>query len=230
MPIIAKESGTDFKPVSEGVKGARCFGVVDLGTQVPNNTTYRPSRRVLLFWEIPEEVYELDGKEFPMTIIKEYSLTLGKKNKQSNLRKDLNSWRGRAFTEEEAQGFDLKNIIGVPCMLSIEHYEKQGGSGKGAKVTAVTGLPKGFSVPELVHEKVYYELDMGKGQDFEALPEWVRTKINKCLEWNPSAAQAVAPPTGTEPEVEEPVDDVPFSFMIPSWLPYVAASSGALIS
>lgn len=226
MPIIAKESGTDFKPVSPGTKGARCFGVVDLGTQLPNIATYRPQRKVLLFWEIAEECYEVEGKQIPMTIMREYSLTLGKANKESNLRKDLNSWRGRPFTEDEAKGFDIKALIGVPCMLSIAHYKKQDGN-TGAKVAAVTGVPKGLIVPELIHDKLYYEIDMGKGKEFEALPEWIRGKVSKCLEWCPTDTHV---PTSVAQD-EEPADDsdVPFALM-PPWLPFAASAAVGLIA
>lgn len=210
MPIIAKESETTFKPVSPGTKGARCFGVIDLGTQLPNNPTFKPMRKVLIQWEIPEETYEFDGKVMPVTIMKEYSLTLGKKKKASNLRKDLDSWRGTPFTEAEAQGFDIRNLIGVPCMLSIAHYEKQDGE-TGAKVAAVSGLPRGMTVPPLVHPKVYYEIDLGKGKEFEALPEWIRKKLCTCLEWCPADTQSVAQPSGAGTEEEQlPPEDVPF--------------------
>ena len=46
------------------------------------------------------------------------------KSKKSSLVKDLISWRGRAFTDEELKSFELDNIIGAPCQLSIIHNVK----------------------------------------------------------------------------------------------------------
>ena len=40
-------------------------------------------------------------------------------------------------------GFDLVNILGKPCMVTVAHNEK----GK-AKVIGVSGLPKGVTCPE----------------------------------------------------------------------------------
>lgn len=207
MSLLAKESEGTFTPVSAGTKAARCFGVIDLGTQASNNPKYRPSRKVLLQWEIPEETYEFENKQIPMTIMKEYSLTLGKANKESKLRTDLNSWRGRPFTEQEASGFDLKNLLNVPCYLSINHYKKNNGD-PGAKVGAIMGVPKGVVVPELSRAVVFYEIAMKKGKEFEALPEWIRKKINTCLEWSPTDEHV---PVSTVQEEEQPSDDeVPF--------------------
>lgn len=227
MPL-AKESGTDFKPVSEGTKMARCYGVIGLGTQPSDNPKYKPSYRVLILWEIPEEVYEFEGKEIPMTIMKEYSASLGKKTKPSNLRKDLDSWRGRPFTEEEAAGFPIEKIINAPCMLSIVHYQKRD-MAIGAKIIAITGVHKSMQVPELTRETLHYEIDFGKGDQFKALPEWIQSKISRCIEWCPSS-QAV-PEAAAEVEPEPVEDDgVPFSFFIPQWIPFAASAAAGLIA
>jgi len=43
-----------------------------------------------------------------LMISKRYTMSLGE---QSTLRKDLESWRGKKFTPEELQGFDLNACI-----------------------------------------------------------------------------------------------------------------------
>ena len=60
----------------------------------------------------------------PFSIGKEYTLSLSSK---SNLYKDLVSWRGKPFTEEELEGFDLSKLLGKPCQIQIIH--KQGKMG-----------------------------------------------------------------------------------------------------
>lgn len=207
MPI-ARENKSDYKPVPSGTHPARCFGVVALGTQVPANQTYRPTNKVMLIWELPHELYEVDGKEVPMTISKRYTLSL---NKKATLRKDLDSWRSKGFTEDEAKGFPVENVISAPCFLSITHNPKPPGQdGVFVNIASVTGIPKGTTVPELKHKPVHYELEMGKNAVYESLPEWIREVIGKCLEWNPTESQSVGKPAAMEEE--SPVDDsdVPF--------------------
>ena len=60
-----------------------------------------------------------DGK--PFLISRRYSLSLHEK---SSLRRDLESWRGRAFTQEELRGFDLEVLIGVGCLVSVVHEQR----------------------------------------------------------------------------------------------------------
>lgn len=44
-------------------------------------------------------------------------------NEKANLRKDLEKWRGRKFSADELNGFDLESVIGAPAMLNIVHNE-----------------------------------------------------------------------------------------------------------
>lgn len=208
MPLIAKPS--EFEPAPAGTHIARCFGVVDLGTQ-PSDI-YAPAQKVLLLFELPYELIEWEEggqkHEAPMTISKEYRMTIGKK---ANLRRDLISWRGRDFTEEELAGFNVGKVCGVPCQVNIVH----GVSGKGsryAKVESISGLAKGMGCPDPYHPTVLFELEMGKECEvFKKLPEWIQKKILGCMEWNPDkSAPANVQPTAPTDGPSEPPDDVPF--------------------
>lgn len=205
MATTASENTSDFKPVPSGTHPARCFGVIDLGTQIPKNTSYKPSHKVLVLWELPHEVYEVDGKTVPMTTMKRYTLSV---NKKATLRKDLDSWRGRGFTDEEAKAFQVANLINAPCMLSITHTPKDDGPGVWVNIASVSGIPRGMQVPELTHKRVHWELEQGKDATFNALPEWMRDVINKCVEWCPTDTAAFAPTDAPEKEVID--DEVPF--------------------
>ena len=222
MPI-AKQNATDYKPVSSGTQFGRCFGVVSLGTQPSDNPKFKPSKKVLMLFELPNETYELDGKQVPMSIVKEYTLSI---NKKANLRKDLDSWRGRPFTEQEAQGFPVENVIDAPCMLSIAHYQKRDGS-TGAKIASIAGVPKGMSVPALSRDKLHYEIEQGENEVFQKLPDWLKDKIGKCLEWNPDTQ--VAAPSEPEPQHDDGGEDsVPFAWVLPWLAPITAAAAGFL--
>ena len=74
-------------------------------------------------WELPTETVEVEDRTETRVLSKQYTCSL---SDTASLRKDLDSWRGRRFTDEELKGFDLRNIVGVPCQLSITNEERNG--------------------------------------------------------------------------------------------------------
>ena len=139
MGIIASDKGGgDFKPVPAGAHTAICTLVADLGVQ--GGGKFKPSRKIAIRWELPGEILEYtdkDGnqKSGPMTIWNRYTLSLSEK---ATLRSMLESWRGRAFTEQELKGFDIVNILGKGCLLSVKHDKS--GEKTYANIAAVMGL------------------------------------------------------------------------------------------
>lgn len=197
MPI-AKE-GSTFTPIPPGTHQARCFAVIDIGTQ--HSEMYADTYKVIVMWETPHERVTIDKEERPMTIQKEYSLSLGKK---SNLRKHLETWRGKPFSKEELEGFEVANVIGAPCLLSVVHKQSANGNTY-ANIEAVSAVPKGMEIVPLFHKTAKYDLIDGDNEVYKALPEWIQKKIQASEERSPS--RPVADP-GPEPESEP--EDVPF--------------------
>jgi len=205
MPIIAKSSGSASTPAPFGTHIARCIQVIDIGSHTSTfDGDERTQRKVSIAWELPEETHVFDPNrgEEPFVISKEYTLSTSEK---SNLRRDLESWRGKPFTKEEVMGFDVAKLIGVPAMVSVVHQEKKNGSGVYAKVTAVTRLPKSATCPPGVLETIEYSVDQGRNAVFKALPEWMRTKISQCEEWKEYPTNA--DPTPAEADNPPPADD-----------------------
>lgn len=209
MPLIAKQhgGGGGFHPAPAGTHIARCVRLIDLGTQ---HTTFdgqaKTVPQIRLTWELPLETRVFgDGKEpEPYLVSQEYTNSLGDRAK---LRQHLESWRGREFTADELAGFDLKAILGKPCMLSIVHKKGQTGNTYAA-ISGVTALPKGTTPPKQVTETQCYDISEGKCDKFFALPDWLREKISKCVEWTePAKNETQAQP---EPEQLTEEDDVPF--------------------
>lgn len=139
MPIIASaksESGRDFQPAPVGVHQAVCVDVVDLGIlEVTYKGETKKQHKVNLAWQLSE--LRDDGK--PFLVFKRYTLSLSEK---ANLRKDLESWRGRKFTRDEEMGFDVESIIGANCLLNITH--NQTGDKTYANVVSIMPLVKGM--------------------------------------------------------------------------------------
>lgn len=59
---------------------------------------------------------------------------------ESSLRRFLEAWRGRKFSHEEAQGFDIEKLIGVNALVQIGHNETERKTY--ANIVAVMALPK----------------------------------------------------------------------------------------
>lgn len=203
MPIVLKEKVG--QQVSAGTHIAVCYRIAMVGTQP--DTGYGEREKLIIFWEIPGETIEIEGKLKPMSISKIYSLgTSGGMNKKSALRQDLVCWRGRDFNKEELEGFELKAILGKGCQVIVEHNEE----GR-AKVNRVAGLPKGMPAPGVTNPLCEYTIEQGKDRVYDALPEWVRKMCDGCLEWNPEERTSKPTEQSSEPEHIPPgEDDVPF--------------------
>lgn len=197
MGLRAKAAG-DFAQVSVGLHPAYCYGIVDIGHQ---DGAYGVHEQVVLMFEVTDEHVEIKGEEEPMILASFYTLSL---SKRANLRKDLEGWRGRPFTEQELEGFDLPVVLGQGCTLDVRHDD----NGK-ARIRGITGKMKGMHMPPMRNTPVLFNLDE-HGEDspeFYALPEWLQKIIGKRVEpGSASRQQAVAV---VEPEFD---DDIPFSF------------------
>lgn len=132
MAIIARATphGESFMPAPAGVHRAICCDVHDLGMV---DGKWGPKHKVRLIWQT--ETTMPDGK--PFMVDQRYGLSL---DERSNLRRDLEAWRGKPFTFDEASGFDLERLIGIPCTLLIVHKPGRDAGKVFANVTAV--LPK----------------------------------------------------------------------------------------
>jgi hypothetical protein len=167
--LTARNEGGDFVLVPAGVKVARCFRVVDLGTQYSERWS-KSSHKVMVAWEFPKELME-DGK--PFSIANWYTVSLHEK---SNMRKDLESWRGRGFTETELLGFDLSKILGQSCYINVVHNVSDNKTY--ANVASIMPLPDGVECPEAVNPLVAFDIDEFDQEVFDALPEGLQKIIN----------------------------------------------------
>lgn len=141
MPIIAsKGKGGDYKPCPVGVQQGVCIDVIDHGTvEVTYSGETKSQHKVTLRFASELEMEE--GKYFQVQ--RRFTLSLHKK---SSLRPFLDSWRGKPFTEEEAEAFDLETLLGVNAMLNVMHEE--GAEGKVyARIAAI--MPVGRTTPKI---------------------------------------------------------------------------------
>ena len=159
---------------------ARCYQVIDLGTQ--DSAKYGNSSHKLRFaWELCEEKHDFGkGKEEPYTVSMTVNFFFGR---NSNFTKLLEGWKGGTFTDAELDNFELKKLLGKSCMVNVVHNSTD--SGDYANVASVSPVPAKWRdrVPAMVNKPVYFETEMGPGKDFQGLPEFLQKIIEKCHEW-----------------------------------------------
>ena len=168
MSLIIKDDSQQSKypQLSIGVHNARCIRVIDLGTQ---RNEYKGEvswkRKVMITWE----VHNKDSEE-PFEISNFYNNSLYEK---ANLSKDLTSWRGRPFTEDEKKGFDISNLVGKVCQLNVIE-------GNNGKPKVATVLPTKDEVGIQHNKSLVFSIDQYQKGDltiFNQLREGIRNMI-----------------------------------------------------
>lgn len=193
----------EFKNVPAGTYVAVCNLLADLGLQPGSDMYPNPKHKVAIRFEVPDEriKYEVDGqhREGPMTLTKTFTASM---NAKSNLRKFLEAWRGRSFTEDEAAGFDIHTLLGVPAMLTVVEYHNKRGETKTA-IGGASRLMKGIVAPKAENPLLYYMPGDDESQR-SMLPKWIQDAIANQVQPEPDPAP--------EPEAEPPFedDDIPF--------------------
>lgn len=161
--------------VEPGVYFAVCIGVIDLGEQYSEKFK-NYSNRVQFVWELPSETIEVEGKQEPKQLSKEFAIAT---KKNSGLRTFISSWNSKAYTDEEFQEVELFDQIGKACQLNVVISE----SGEYANVDSVMPIPKGFTAPESRTTPILWDMDNWNDEVFKTLPEWVQDKIKKSTQY-----------------------------------------------
>ena len=181
MEFIAKSEGnTSIPKLENGVYTAISSMMIDIGSQksvLDNNIR----RKFIMVWNVVGEFIEVNKEKLPRVMSKEYTLSL---NEKSNLRKDLQAWRGQAFTEEELQGFDILNVMNKPCQLQIINGEKNGKTYN--NISAIMAMPKGMTVSTLDEITIFITNNAETWQNWEKIPKWIQDKIKKSKDYKNS--------------------------------------------
>ena len=207
MGLIAKNTGGgNFEPISEGLHQAVCYSLYDLGTKY-NERFEKSVHRILICWEIPGERIDIekDGetKNLPRATSKEFTLSLHEK---SLLRKTLESWRGKAFSEKELEGFDLTKLLGANCMIQIIHTKKENKTY--ANVQTIVQLPKEMVKKSPENPTRYFAFEEHGDVIPEGTPDWIKDKIKASDEWDHIAGGYDGNPSQDPPG--HVYDEIPF--------------------
>lgn len=210
MALIARanQTGSSFTPVPPGSHLARCYRIIDLGTQKSEYLgKVRESRKVMIQFEVHGEDDKgnplLTSRGEPLSISKNYTLSLAE---SARLREDLEAWRNRSFTAQELDGWELKNILGVWGMLTV--VIGTGSDGKEyTNIKTINPLPKQMkaNLPEGHNPLGIFELDDPDMEMFETFSDSLRNRIMNSPEW-----KARSQPKGKAVSVADLDEDVPF--------------------
>jgi hypothetical protein len=182
MSLTAKETET-IEAIVEGVYTAVCYSVIDVGQQYSEKYD-KLAHKVIISWEIPELRIDVERKgkrvNLPRAISKRYTVSLGEK---AILRKDLEAWRAKAFTDADLKGFDLKNLLGAACQLQVIHARNDGKTF--ANVGGLMALPKNVKAPKPENELLFFSFEEAGDNPVipDSIPEWIVNIIKQSKEW-----------------------------------------------
>ena len=212
MALIARESGgSTFTPVPPGMYLARCYRIVDLGTQ---KSEYQGKVNNLPKVMLQFEVYgnDDDGKPLvtskgePMSISKNFTLSLAEK---ATLRKDLQTWRGKPFTPDELKGFQIDNVLGAWAMIAIT--KELGNNGK--EYTNIANINKVLkemkaNLPEGHNKCATFYIENPDMDLFDTFSENLRAKIEQSPEWKRRSNTVQTP--SAKSGFDDMDNDIPF--------------------
>jgi len=216
MSLIVSESkgGIEYVLSPAGNHLARCYRVIDLGTQKSSwQGVEKTKRKVMIVWELHGEDSEgkplttADGR--PLVISRRFTPSLSPK---AALRGVLVSWRGRDFTLDELQGFHLKNILDKWCMLNVTHNVNESNGKIYANVKTVSSVPamiRKAGMPDGVNELVWFDIDEPDMQVFDSFSDHLKATIQNSPEWRMRQEGAYSEPVRPQDTLEDD-DDIPF--------------------
>tara|TARA_S200002703_G_C3786256_1_gene242426 strand:- start:776 stop:1495 length:720 start_codon:yes stop_codon:yes gene_type:complete len=200
LTISSEGSADNLPKLAKGVYLGTCYKIVDLGT---SDQEYKgvvsKKTRLHISFEITKavdpdnnEIVMEDGR--PFAVSKTYTASLFE---AATLRKDLENWRDKSFSEEELKGFDIANLLGCTAKIEVTHTEASGDFlGGNPKINRLSSPPGGIEKIETINTmeafdlSVYCEEWKGNSSEetkkmcdiFESLPAWQQEDIERSYE------------------------------------------------
>lgn len=192
MSIVPpKPENKERELVPQGNHVARLYRIINIGTidtgfQNEDGSPKKQSK-VRLYWELPNEMrefeYEGEKKTQPMSISREVTLSLYKSEKHTAvLRTITHALLGVTLKDEEAEVFDIEELLGKACMVEVSHETTKDGK-VFAKAVGFGSIPKGMTVPDQVNDNRVDNVRTMSQEDIETLPEWLRDKMKSSDEY-----------------------------------------------
>ena len=198
--LVTGNNETKREIVPSGTHIARCYSMIHIGTvewEYAGETKYTDKIRII--FELPHEMREFSEERKPMVIEKEYTKSLHEK---SNLRRDLEGWRGRSFSNQELNSFDITNVLGSSCNVSVIHKTSKSGN-EFAQIGSISSMTKGSDCPEQINPNFIFNYEDNFNEEWlEQQPKWIQDQIKNTDEYKSKMNQKKFQDT--------PTDDMPF--------------------
>jgi len=181
MELIAKAKSNEFELTPAGTHVATIFKIINLG-HVPYEWQgqMKDSHRVRIFWELPNETKtfkDKDGKDvtLPLAISRKFTLSMSDK---AALRPFVVGITGSAHDY-----FNVYELLGKSCLLSIAHEASKDGSKTYATVMSASALPKGMATPVPVNTPVILDVTTLSREEIAALPDYLKKDMEASSEY-----------------------------------------------
>lgn len=189
--------GANVKPIIPPVPAGAYFGVCvydlfvgEQETKFEGKTNYR--NQFMIGFELMGQTCEIDGEVKPRVLGRTFTVSA---RANSNLRKFIEAWLGKKFSDDEFMAFDTRQLLGKPAYLNVILND----TGEYANIESAGQIPPGIPVPAAMGKM--YHFDINDGFDdaaFAGLEEWMQEKIKKSSEYKkehvPVQTVAVQPP------------------------------------
>ena len=198
--VVTGNNESKREIVPSGTHISRCYSMIHIGTvEWEYNGETKYTNKIRITFELPHEMREFSGEQKPMVISKEYTMSLHEK---SNLRRDLEGWRGKSFSNKELSSFDITDVLGSSCNVSIIHKTSKSGN-EFAQIGSISSMTKGSKCPEQINENFIFNYHDNFDEEWlEKQPQWVQDQIKSTDEYKSKMNQ--------KEFADTPKDDMPF--------------------
>lgn len=197
-----------------GMHIARCYAIIDLGTQ---NTSWQGQPKqvpqVQFSFELPSQLHVFDQNKGPqpMSVHQTYTLSSGDRAK---LPKVLKTW-GKMTKDPVITADFIKVYLGKFCTITVEHRPSTKNPNEVYANIAMGGAaigPKMEGVPIPTYPQnptILFNLDEFSWETFNKLPKFMQEKIQASLEWSGIVAKhgvnpgAVQQNTNNQPAISQ---------------------------
>ena len=164
-----------------GTFPARVYSIIYIGTiKGEYKGTPTESYKVRISWELPTKtrVFKEGEPAKPFSVSKELTLSMGSK---SSLRPLVEGMLGISFTDDDAKSFDVDDLLGKECLISLAHKESP--NGKYVAINSTAQLPEGMTCPPPVNKPKILSYDRFDKEYFVTLPRFIQEKMEKTPEF-----------------------------------------------
>lgn len=205
--IIAPMQSMEYETAPEGTQAAICYGTVLLGTI--QTKQWGPKRKIRMLFELHGDQKMKDGR--PFTVSQDFTFS---SNENAALRIFIEDWRGRKYTTPELKalgGLPISKLVGQHALVSISHTPHD--DGVWVNIASIMPPLKGMTVPDMVNDKLVYNVDSHDQVEFDKLGKKLQERIMDTQEWKIRVGQLPDPKHQQQPETSIPSDwdtEIPF--------------------